>query len=81
MLERIHQAFIEFVRAIAPLQSIASELAQHNKLLARQNELFEAYVREQGIFVPDKEKIDRLKGNEVEVELMYGARKSVFPQD
>lgn len=81
MLERIHQAFMEFVRAIAPLQAIAHELAQHNKLLARQNELFEAYVREQGIFVPDKEKIDRLKGSEVEVELMYGTRKAVFPQE
>lgn len=66
---------------VAPLQSIAQTLLRMERHMARRNELLEAQLREQGVYVPDPEQIAKLSEEDKRVEVMYGAKKMPFAEE
>ena len=66
---------------ITPLQSIAQTLLRMERHMLRRNELLEAQLREQGVYVPDAEQIARLSEEDKRVEVMYGTKRTLFTED
>jgi len=66
---------------VTPLQSIAQTLLRMERHMSRRNELLEAQLREQGVYVPDPEQIAKLSEEDKRVEVMYGASKKPFAEE
>lgn len=79
---KVKLSVLDAIKAfITPLQSIAQTLLRMERHMLRRNELLEAQLRDQGVYVPDPEQIAKLSEEDKQVEVMYGTRKSPFTEE
>lgn len=79
---KVKLSVLDAIKAfITPLQSIAQTLLRMERHMSRRNELLEAQLREQGVYVPDFEQIAKLSEEDKRVEVMYGTKKVPFAEE